>query len=113
MNTVVTPNWKRNLDALGSFLGPTGPTRQTGTGGVPGSDPGIRLLRELALVNGYAADLDALAERVGAKFRDCAEAAHTLEAARLVLIDRSGVVPNIRLTEAGRQIALASQSPAP
>ena len=103
-----TPDWKRNLDALGAFLGPTGPTAKNAGGAPSVTDVGSKLLQALAFAGESGAPLDALAERIGASFRVCAEAAQSLEMARLISIDRSDVIAVVRLTEVGRQIAAAA-----
>lgn len=108
MISTSTPAWKRNLEALGSFLGPTGPTAPSSAGAGPVTDTGSRLLQALASEGESGAPLDAIAERIGAKFRESADAAQALEAARLILIERTGVVPVLRLTQAGWQIANAA-----
>ena len=103
-----TPDWKRNLDALDAFLGPTGPTAKYAGGAPSVTDLGSKLLQSLAFAGEAGSPLDTLAERFGVSFRECANAAHTLEAARLISIDRGGVVPTVKWTAAGRQVASAA-----
>ncbi len=106
MNT--NPEWKRNLDALSSFLGPTGPTGASSSAQIPEVTLGSELLRALAAQDDGGSSLDLLAEKIGGKYAQAAGAAKSLEAARLITVDWSAVVPVARLTAAGRQIASAT-----
>lgn len=109
----VGPDWKRNLDALGSFLGPTGPvSSRSEPAHMPEVQYGSELLRELVAYGESGAPLDTLAERVGAKYGAAAMAAKTLEGARLIAVDWSAVVPLARLTPTGWQIARLATAPA-
>ena len=112
----VKPDWKRNLDAVGAFLGSSAPAKAAAPDNVPGaqvSEAGGNLLKLLASVGSEGAALDEIAERIKMNYRDMAAAAKPLEDARLIVVSREGLVPMVRLTDAGHQIAatmLSSQA---
>ena len=103
-------DWKRNIEALGSFLGPSGPTS---AGASLVTDTGSKMLQALESAGATEVPLDAICERIGVTIREAANAAESLESARLILVERNAVIPVIRLTEAGRQIAVAAATAPP
>lgn len=106
------PEWKRNLDALSAFLGPTGPAGGSAAAAGSADDISSGLLQALAKTGGDSGTaLDHLAESIGANYRVSAVAAKSLEEARLIEVDWSGVVPVVTLTAAGRQIAVTAATP--